>query len=420
MTRNYKITNPRARLEAQLVVDPSFSLGFILVRYEHSQVNTRWWQRIIVATDDQWLRLSGRDGTHPHETWSQILNERDRPVIPLPMLILGDFVAYAENQAQPETWWLFHWVVWAIDELLRFSPLSPSTKGGTTISPESLEATTQALVDALLDGNSLIPWPTSDGVQLQTLIRLGELVWSFPPDLVRRLVTAFVALNERDSKLLQNPRGQQADSPFIGPGQLVQMSALYLWRTEVPKVRQMSLHMSTFAFPTLIQQALILTHPDAPPIEDTDLAHLCDGGIGQESDPPSPVHAAYNNAVNHPDFSPIASRARIAIYAQESLLGTLPLPDGQWEVAATSRFPLFTALDLQAVRVIALAQGCWVRLIPRHGGWGKVLWWLPQIEPHLCLAFGLGTEREHALVWAVHETMWMLWHEVRGRGTIPS
>lgn len=416
MKRHFKITHPRARLEAELVVAPSFSPGFALVRYELGQVNARWWQRTIEATDNQWLRLSGRDGTNPANTWSKILNEDKRPVLPLPMLVLADFVAYATNPMQPEAWWLFNWAAWALDHLLRLNPLPPSTKGGMTVVPTALETMTHALIEAMLDGDAVLPWPTTDGAQLQTLIRLGELVWSFPPDLVRRLVAAFVALSEQETEDTDDLRNGQANSLLVCPGQLVQLSALHCWRTGVPRVRQLSIHMSTTGFPALLQQALIVTHPDAPSIEDVDLARLCDGTIGHASDPPSPIQSHYNDVIDLSDFSPDASRIRIAAYTQEVATRTTSLPIGQWDVASTAHFPLFRAFDLRAVRVFTLPDGCWVRLLPHRDRWGKVLWWIPQVEPPACLAFGLGTGREDVLVWAVHETMWMLWRDIQVSG----
>lgn len=413
----HKITRPRVRIEARLVVDHGFSQGFTLVRYEQCQANARWWQRTVTATDDQWLRLSGRSGTSPANAWSTILGERSRPVLPLPMLVLGDFVAYMEDQVRPETWHFFHWVVWGLDDLLRFSPLPPSRTGEVTDAPESIHTMTHALIDAVLDGSSFIPWPIVDGVQLQTLIYLGELIWSFPASLVRRFVTTMVVLNERNHGHKHLPPSQQITSPLVGPGQLLQLSGIHLWRTQLPHVRQLSLRMSAFAFPALLQQALILTHPDAPSVQDADLAHLCNGTIGYESDPPAPVQPRYNDAVNLPEFSPILARARIAAAARELAIEAATIPVGQWDIPTSSRFPLFRAIDLRAIRILATPEGCWVRLLPYSEEWGKVLWWKPQIDPPACLAFALGTGREHALVWAVHETIWMLWRDLRISGT---
>lgn len=413
MTQRYKITRPRARLEAQLVVDPTFSPGFTLYRYEQRRTNARWWQRTVTATDDQWLRMSGRDGTTPADTWSVILDDDRRPVLPLPVLVLADFVVSVQNEVQPETWPLFHWVTWAVDDLLGLTPLPQSAVGGLTNVIESIDAMTYALIDAVLDGSSSIPWPTTDGAQIQTLTRLGALVWSFPSDLVRRVVSTLVALNERHDAPRRTPPDQQTDSVRFGPGQLLQLSGIHLWRTQIPHIRRLAPRMSTFAFPALLQQALVLNHPDAPLIEDADLAHLCDGTIGYETDPPALVQPQYNDAVNLPEFSPTRSRARITAYIRESVMEVSPLSSGLREVRANSRFPLFRALELRAVLVFGTPEGCWVRLLPRSGEWGKVLWWVPQIDPPACLAFALGTGCEHALVWAVHETMWMLWHTLQ-------
>lgn len=170
------------------------------------------------------------------------------------------------------------------------------------------------------------------------------------------------------------------------------------------------------AFPALFQQALILTHPDTPHIEDTDLGRLCDGAIGQASDPPAPVQSAYHDAVNLPAFAPSEARARIATYAEEAGTETLGAPVGQWDIPASSRLPLFRACDLRALRVMTCPDGCWVRLLPPGAAWGKLLWWVPQLEPPACLAFALGTGRSHPFAWAVHETMWMLWRDLRSRG----
>lgn len=58
------------------------------MHYEHRRADDHWWQRTITATDAQWLRLSGRDGSSPHDTWSKLLDYRERSVIPLPTLVL--------------------------------------------------------------------------------------------------------------------------------------------------------------------------------------------------------------------------------------------------------------------------------------------------------------------------------------------
>lgn len=267
MARIYKITRPRARLEAQLVVDPSFSPGFALVRYEDSRGNARWWQRTIVATDGQWLRLSGRDQTNPADTWSDLLNDHHRRTLPLPLLVLTDFIAHAENHAQSQSQWLFYWVAWALDDLLRLSPLPPSRMGGTSTMPELIDNMAHRVMEALIAGNLLIPWPTTDGAQLQTLIRIGEIVWSFPPALVRQLVNSFVTLNQRDMRDAVDPDDrqdavdlgdQQVEDSFVG--QLVQLSGIHWWRAGAPQLRQLPFRMSTMAFPTLIQQALVVRH----------------------------------------------------------------------------------------------------------------------------------------------------------------
>lgn len=112
MSFSIKITRPRARLEATLASDSSFSRMFSLIRYESSKSNVRWWDRTIIAMDDQWLRLQGRQGTSPIDTWSIVLEHRTRPALPLPVLALADFVAHSENLADPESWWLLHWVAW--------------------------------------------------------------------------------------------------------------------------------------------------------------------------------------------------------------------------------------------------------------------------------------------------------------------
>lgn len=396
MARQFKMTYPRMRLEAQLTGGAAFSPGFALMRYTHDQANMRWWQRTITATDDQWLRLSGRHGADPADTWHQLLNHPDRPVLPLPLLVLTDFAAYAGTQAQPETWWLLHWVAWAIDDLLRFSPLPPSTSGGLTIVPDTLDATINMLVDAVLDGHGSLPWPTADGIQLQVLIRLGELIWSFPPNLVRRLIQSFVSRNDQDNGLsdVEHADESQAEDdhrPVVGPGQLVQVSGMHWWRAGAPTIRHLPVHMSRLAFPALAQQALVVMHPDAPMIDDRDLARLCDGSIGYESDSPSPVHTMENDTADLSDFSPAVARRRIARYVQEAAINTTIPTGGQWDIPASSHFPLFRACALRAIRVMALPTGCWVRFLPRDDGWGKVLWWGPQVEPAACLAFALGT-----------------------------
>lgn len=215
-----------------------------------------------------------------------------------------------------------------------------------------------------------------------------------------------------DGVQTHTPAGQQTASSLVGPGQLLQLSGIHLWRTQLPLVRQLSVRMTTFAFPTLLQQALVLTYPDAPSIQDADLAQLTDGTIGYESDPPALVQLPYNAAVNLPDFSPALSRTRItALVAAGRTLSV-----GQRDIPADGRFPLFRACDLRAMRLMVLPEGCWVRLLPHRDAWGKVLWWRPQLEPPVCLAFALGVGREHPLVWAVHETMWMLWREMSDTG----
>lgn len=421
MSFSFKITRPRARLEASFAAASSFSRVFGLIRYESSSSNARWWQRTIFATDGQWLRLQGRQGTNPVDTWHMLLEHRDRPVIPLPILALADFVAHEENLADPKSWWHFHWFAWALENLLNRLPASPYQSGGLTMLPQELDSMVQAIIDALLTGAPTIPWPTTDGTQLQTLVHLGEHVWSFPPALVRQLVDATVLLDERGSETVSDVEDTVSTDDYdkkhilTTPGQLVELSGWYCWRRQVPQVRGLTIRTSALHFPLTVRQAFVLTHPDAPSIEDADLAVLCDGIIGNSSQRSFIELFEDDETINMSDMPGATHRAGVLASSQEAGTGT-HTPIGHWDIPPSLCSPLFATLSLRAVRLLSTTQGFWVRLIPNDGEWGVILWWTPQLDPSLSFAFALGTERNHEFVWSFHEVLWGLWRDIRLSG----
>lgn len=386
------------------------------MRYESTRANVRWWDRTIIATDNQWLRLQGRHGTSPIDTWSIVLEHRTRPALPLPVLALADFVAHSENLADPESWWLLHWVAWALEDLLHILPAPSPQASGTTMPSEALDVGTQKLIDSLLIGQPSISWPTTDRAQLQTLVYLGQHLWSFPPDLVRQLVETTVLLDEEDAQPISDVEAESnmdaKQRRLSGPALLGQLSGWYCWRNLALKVRGVVVHSSAPYFLLTLRQALILSHPDAPSIDDADFYRLCDGMIGIST------HRSFlelfedDEDIDMADAARASAQAHVLKYAQESATGTYT-PTGQWDIPLTLRFPLFETLNLGGVQLISTPQGCWVRLLPEDGSWGCLVWWTPQIEPSIPLAFTLGTTRDHGCVWSLHEVLWALWRDLR-------
>lgn len=416
MSFSFKITRPRARLEAELASSSSFSRMFSLIGHESSLSNARWWDRTVLATDDQWLRLQGRHRTNPADTWKMIFEDRARPALPLPVLALADFVAHSETLADPELRWLFNWVAWALDDLLYIAPAPLPQASGLIVPSETLDVAVQTMIDVLMKEQSPIPWPDTDGAQLQTLAHLGQHLWSFPPDLVRQLVDTTVLIDEKDVPSILDMEDEHdieaKKHRLSGPALLAQLSGWYCWRKGIPRVRGLTIRSSTLYFLLTLRQAVILSHPDAPSIDDADLGRLCDGMIGISSQRSFPKLFEDYEDISMASVSRASSHAHILKYSQEAMAGTYT-PTGLWDIAPTPRFPLFETLDLRVIRLISTPEGFWVRLLPQDGAWGCVLWWTPQIEPSVPLAFALGTTRDHGLVWSLHEALWTLWRDLR-------
>ena len=418
MPRTLKITRPRARLEANIVTGPAFSRGFVLTGYETRRTNGRWWHRIAHGADNQWLRLSGREGTSPEDTWRIILSDRARPLLSLSVLVLADFVAHAADSAEPDAWWLFHWVTWGLEELFQLYPPPVSTTAGLSMSVVEIDAAALGIAESLIDGTNTIAWPASDGDQLQSLAALGAYLWSFPPDLVRRLIQLTIDTPNRSSATARSAVNEISrvdrnaqQRAFAGPGIFAQLSGVHVWRTDSVSVRGLPIHTSSFYFLKVIQQALVLNDPDAPLIDNTYLARLCDRALLNLSPEPFGDLSQSHDLSLLTRFSRTTSQGQIAEWSRKSsgeaithptLLEYTTLPDSS----------LFAALELRTIRLVSLPEGLWVRLFPEDGSWGRVFWWFPNIEPPDCVPFALGIEREHPLVWVVHEALWMVWRDL--------
>lgn len=415
MKSELKITSPRARLEISYLSLPDFYLQYYEATYRSEWTNGRWWHRTLAGDMYHWLQLSGRNGTHPKDALQLILSQRRRTAIPLPPLLVAHFLAYAPDPDAAEARSFFRWAALGTGALLELIPAQPSAVGWLTVPPEMLDDLVTAALDAIVQGSRTIPWSTTDGDSLQLLVQMVERLWTFPPALVQQIVARSNDVHDALAILAQ----QEDDSASWGDEDLVlttpssllgQMSALHCWQVSTPTVRNIPVCAPAIFFPAAWHQALVLTHPDAPSIDDEDLKWLCNGVLGAPDEEPLAEFYAYATAFNA--ASSTEYRTRI-INLHEEVVQATQVSTGRYEFLLSTQIPMLTALGVDAVRLVVTPLGYWIRLLPQSGGWGSVIWWKPQIEPPVCLAFASETERTNSAVFALHEILWRIWRNIQ-------
>lgn len=406
---------PQAHLEVgELNLEHVF-LRFDTKTCDYSESSPIWWRTTWQFTNRDWLRLSAPLSIDPQQAFWSLLSHRERPSIPLPILITTYFLI-SNRGASPHTLCdSFSEVAQAVSDILRLlPPRLPLVSGITLIAPDQLEQLTLLVVDAILHGVKPIPWPSYDGDSVMLMLQLVEYFWTFPPDLVRCFV------DEEDTEhgpvmKVEHDHAAITSSRISSDGLqlLSRMSMLRGWNEPLPRVRGLPIRSQKQMLSLVVDQALLLMHPDAPPINDALIKWLCNGTLGDEQSVPMVDLWDLDRVIEDLQMSTAALLDRVSIFHQE-VVGSMHTPEGQWKIQVSARLPILMAIPIATVRLVVNPEGMWVRLIPSNS-WGVLLWWRPQMEPPHSLSFAVQTRIE-AL--GLHATLWEFWRDLCVTGTL--
>jgi hypothetical protein len=372
-----------------------------------------WWQRTLALDPTHWLRLSGSKETSRWNAFRAILMQSDRPPLPLPVLFATLFLTHSTQPDTLEHRHVFGWVTSAIPELYARIPLDSLCVGWDELTPDEVDHLIPVVIDILLDYNYAVPWSVQDGLWVQVFDRLANFLWRLPPEFIREIVAVAstqieqVAIKDQESGIMERPANNLSGWLVLG-----YFAAIRFWRDSWPNVRNLRIQTSMRDVPQLWQQALVIMHPDAPLIADTDLIWLCDSTVGAPYDGPFDSLCAARLHTARLDFSPSGWQERIARLEQDAAQGRYQ-PSGCWNMLVAAHWPVLSGNNIATMRVVAGPEGCWVRLIPANPSWGSVLWWRPQMYPPSCWSFAFGEALTSIHILALHETLWYLWRNLR-------
>lgn len=410
------IATPHACLEWTTTGPRDIYLLYDQAYYSQSSTSDGWWQRSLALDPYHSLRLSGSADTSPWDAMHAILRQPHRPAISLPALIVALFLARSDDPNTAEQRHLFRWVAAAIPELRTGIPGGSLQAEWDKIPVNNFEHLVPIIINVLLQYDQKVPWALSDSVWLQTLDHLGNALWRFPPYTTREITASAathleqMASADEESELSYLHIRRRGRWSAIG-----YLSAIRFWREPWPTIRKLPIQLPMLEFLELWHQALVIMHPEAPAISDTNFSWLCNGMIGGANDGPFDSLFVDNPDIEAFGRSAVEWQQQIAMLKQEAARGTCR-PRGCWEVAISSRWPILSAYSVATMRVVAGSKGCWVRLIPAGTSWGSVLWWRPEKCPPTCWALALDEALSSVQVLALHETLWQMWRDLRVNG----
>lgn len=411
-----RITTPRARLEWTTMGSEDIYLLYDHADYRQSSTSDGWWHRTLALDAYNVLSLSGTADSSPWEALRTILHHPNRPPIALPALVVAMFLTRAAN---PDTWeqrYLLRWVLASIPEWYTSIPAGSFHAGWDEVSDTAQHHFLHLFINVLLQFDPQVPWVLPDGVWFQALDQLGEFLWSFllyPT----RMITADAARHleqvghaNDDSARTSGYTEDTARWSVIG-----NLSAIRFWREPWPTLRGLPIQSSILDFLQIWKQALVIMHPDAPPISDTQFSWLCDGRIGAPDDGPFDSLVVASPNIDGLGHSVTEWQKQIVMFKQEAARGTCR-PSGCWAVAVSSEWPVLSAYGVATMQIVSGPKGYWVRLIPAGTSWGSVVWWLPEKRPLTSLALALGKALDSVQVLALHATLWQIWRHLRVEG----
>lgn len=421
MTRTLSITDPQAQLELNGVAGPDVLFDFQFARSWLTLTEDGWWHRTAALHTDVWIRLSGRGDIGPQDALWLVLSQSDRPAMPLQPLIVALFLTQPHDVNTPYDTALFRWIALGIAEVLRGLPETPLRASTNALTPAACDTFVQTMITAIVEERLPQDWPVTDYGCLQVLIALAAYLWTWPPDLVRHMtgITAQVYAGgpfdddeDREEEGESWIESDPDDATHLTAAALLRnISGLHRWSSGLPKIRGLTIQMPMSSFPVLWNQMLVIVHPDAPPVDDSDVAWLCGGVLGHREDDPFNDFGSLDDRIAALGVSPRARRDHIATLQAEATGGTYS-PQGSWTCLISDHLPVLAGLDLHMLWLVATPNGCWIRLIPSAGHWGRVLWWQPALEPPLPLAVVLETGISTNAILALHETFWILWRDL--------
>lgn len=424
-----RLSAPLARLEMSKTKRVELYLGYEYAEYFQEETADGWWHRTLALHPDHWLRLSGAATIAPWAALQSILAQTDRSPIPLSPLLVALFLSHSAHPNASEQRQLFQWVAYGVREMLPVLPASDHEAGWNTMSANQLDEVATSILNALLQQAATVPWPQRDEVEVRTLVQLADMLWTFPPTLTRqvpevatayfqhRLVADQQWLEDDDSNTQNEDTSLDDDDPIsITRWSLLgHLGAMRFWRTPWPLIRGLSVQAPMHELLFIWYQALVIMHPDAPIIDDADLAWLCDGTLGAPYDAPF-GHLLATCAVIETLNIPVTSLyERITALQQDARQGRY-LPSGRWELPVPTAWPVLWAYGAATVRLVVNSDGCWVRLIPAQWSWGSVLWWRPHSDSPTCWALAFSDDATSLCLVGLHTALWELWRDLRVDG----
>lgn len=417
MSNIFDVHSSYARLSGMGLDAPLSYLTYGAAQYDQGSPRYNWWQRSAILRDHHLIRFDWRVDVPPLDAFWTLLAAPKQPQLPLPTWLAALFLIQVDDPAPLEHRCMFHWVATAVHSIITRASSRRNDRHRTSIASVTTDRVVSYVVDAILTENPLVPWPERNDEAVRTLIALTEHLWSFPPALVRALVDQTLAERTRDSlpTVMSNDDETWLEKDI--PHRLMpldhfrRLSTLRTWDRSLPTIRGLRLGVSPQSFPFAWEQALIFMHPDAPLISDERLAWLCHHTIGHYHDTLLAESLNLDERVMDVRTTPDMCMNHVRTFHRQAQDG-LEVALGQWEWFVAENLPVFQVLGFQVVRIVAVPHGLWVRLIPRSGGWGHVVWWNPQIDLPVGLLFPLNIIPSGLAAWSLHVMLWELWRDL--------
>lgn len=418
------LSAPQARLEMTETDRIELYLGYEYAEYLQGELPDGWWYRMLALHPYHWLRLSGAITIEPWDAFQTILANPERSPIPLPSLLVALFLAHSPHPNASEQRQVFQWVAYAVREMLPALHATAHQTGTTEVISDQLDQLGTTIIDALLHEAPSVPWPKSDKAEAQVLIRMAELLWSFPPALTRQIPQAAATyleqcleidqqwLDDEDDSLDDDAASSESDDPIsITPWSLLgNLSALRFWRKPGPTIRGLSVQAPMREILFTWYQALVIMHPDAPIIDDADLMWLCDETLGLPYDAPFGHVLAACSVIETLNIPSTELQQRIVSLQEEAMQGTYS-PGGHWDITIPTTWSEVRTYSVTTMRLVVEPNGFWIRLMPSQWSWGSVLWWRPQSAPPTCWALAFGNDLTSPCLLTLHEALWELWRD---------
>lgn len=416
------IATSTACLEWTITGQQDMYLLYDQAHYNKVSTSDGWWHRTLALHPYHWLRLSGAGIIEPWDALRSILTQPNRPPIAFPPLLVALFLSNSANPAASEQRQVFQWVAYAVREMLPVLPSLGREAGWNEVPPAQLDQLSMAILDALLHQAPAIPWPQSDGVEVQILTQMVDVLWTFPTTLTRQVsevaAAYFQQRLEADQQWFEDEDASFEDDDPITIYRwslLGNLGAMRFWRAPWPTIRGLSVHAPMHEILFTWYQALIIMHPDAPIIDDVDLAWLCDGMLGAPYDAPFSRLLTACAAIETLNIPVTGLYERIAVVQQEVAQGSY-FPGGRWELPVPAGWPVVWSYGAALVRLIVGKDGCWVRLVPAQSSWGCVLWWHPHSDPPISWTLAFSDAVTSLSLMGLHATLWEFWRDLRVYG----